>query len=494
MEHANHSTRWRGTRRRARRTWETARFPKTGGHDGACPASALLVLLALLLGVANARAAETGAFWVWNRDAPLTAAEAAALRAGGVSRLYWHVGELVARPGGALAWRSRLAPPPAPPGLEIIPTVRLATELRSPELFTADALADALAGAAVHGRVQADYDCPDRLVPAYAGRLRAARATGNVPWLSVTALTGWVDKPGFAGLKAAADELCPMFYDLDPDPFAPLLDPGDTARRLAAWGRGCAGKPWLAGLPAFARVTFVGAGGAGRGHLRAWRWEELFLQPGLRPEPGDARAGSRLMVADRPVRLGGRSIPAGQRLVVRSPDPAALRGAVAAARAAGAVAVAFFRLPEPGGEAAPDGPSLGATLSALAPEKPPAPAQPRLRREENGALALANLSPDADLPPQPGGWALEVECGEGARGAWREALAGDFWRAEPAGAPGGPIGLATRVTFWFARLPAGGTLRTGLVQLAPGASPAALRWRVPQLGDSWQPVEPSSSP
>lgn len=119
---------------------------------------------------AGERETETRAFWVWNRDTPLTRTEADRLRAGGVTRLYWHVGELVARPGGALAWLSRHPAPtissPALDGLELISTVRLATELRSPELFTADALAEKLAevAAVAHGHVQVDYDCPDRLI------------------------------------------------------------------------------------------------------------------------------------------------------------------------------------------------------------------------------------------------------------------------------------------------------------------------------------------
>lgn len=52
------------------------------------------------------------------------------------------------------------------------------------------------------------------------------------------------------------------------------------------------------------------------------------------------------------------------------------------------------------------------------------------------------------------------------------------------------IPLARRLTFWFAGLPAHATLTTGLIQLAPGIDPAAVRFRVPvpDLPDSstWQ--------
>lgn len=462
-------------------------------------------LLALLLFWPGAlRATETRAFWVWNRGAPLTVTEIAALRVGGVSRLYWHVGELVARPGGALAWKHRVPLPPAPEGLEIIPTVRLATELRSPELFTAGALAEKLAGAAVNGRVQVDYDCPDRLVPVYAERLRAVRATGGaVSWLSVTALAGWVNGPGFADLRAAADELCPMFYDLDPDPLTALLDRSETARRLADWRREAGDRRWLAGLPAFARVTFLGPARENQGHLRAWRWDDLF-QPGLRAPNLTDPLGRTRFRADRPVRLGDREVPAGQWFVVRYPPESVVRSAIHAARLARASGVCFFRLPDPAGDVAADGPSLRATLGTLeSPAHWPPMPRLRLRRETGGGtLVLENLGPDVDLPPRHEAYGLEVECGEAGQPVWREALPGDFFGVgvEPSGA-GAAVGLARRVLFRFARLPAGGSLRTGLVQLAPGADPGLLRWRVRQIDPAnpaslWQPVEAafSSSP
>lgn len=446
------------------------------------------VLLALLvLWPLAGRAAETRAFWVWNRDAPLTAPEITALRAGGVTRLYWHVGELVARPGGALAWRSRIAPPPAPADLTIIPTVRLATELRSPELFTAAALAEKLAGAAIGGRVQVDYDCPDRLVPVYAERLRSVRAAGNVPWLSVTALAGWVDKPGFADLRAAADELCPMFYDLDPDPLKPLLDE-TVDQRLTNWGRACGtGTPWLAGLPAFARVTLRDREGHARGHLRTWAWEDIFFHPALEAAP--AVGQFRLFRVARETTVAGQPVAAGETLVARWPDPTRAWGTVGKALTAGARGVVFYRLPRPGAEpAAEDGPSLGETLGAVAQGQPPATPTPALRlRWEEGVLGLENLRPDRDLPPVAGGYALEVEAAGPA--AWREALPGEFWRVET-GHGGETNGLAARRTFRFIRLPAGGMLRGGLVQFAPGTDLTSLRWRVgnPLNPGAWQPV------
>ena len=103
---------------------------------------------------------------------------------------------------------------------------------------------------------------------------------------------------------------------------------------------------------------------------------------------------------------------------------------------------------------------------------------------------LENLCLDADMAPWNRAYTLEVECGEG-QPVWREALPGEFGDVEPRRS----VGLARRITFRFARLPAGGSLRTGLVQLAPRTDPNRLRWRLPQLyaTDSWQPVAVSSA-
>ena len=111
---------------------------------------------------------------------------------------------------------------------------------------------------------------------------------------------------------------------------------------------------------------------------------------------------------------------------------------------------------------------------------------------------------DRDLPARfapPGrGYGLELELATGAAG-WREALPGDFHHVAGhlfAPSEGGSLArdrpvpvaipLARRLTFWFAQLPAHGTLTTGLVQLAPGVDPSAVRFRLPA------PEAPESTP
>ena len=108
-----------------------------------------------------------------------------------------------------------------------------------------------------------------------------------------------------------------------------------------------------------------------------------------------------------------------------------------------------------------------------------------------------------DLPPRMVGdgpqdrvYALEVDA-PGV--AFREALPGAFWRvaghADPDAAKplAVPIVAATRLTFWFSSLPAGRELRSGLLQLVPGAAWSALRYRILNIepAPAWKSLEPS---
>lgn len=195
--------------------------------------------LALTLGWTAAHGAER-ACWVWNRAAPLTPAERIALRAAGVGRLYWQVGELELR-GGELALRRTAAAWEAGDGPEIIPAVRVSTSIRSPEQFTGEALGRALQP--LGPEVQLDFDCPDRLLPVYAARLRAARAVAGLRRLTITALAGWADAPGRDALWSAVDAVFPMLYDTTADPasapVAPrsLLDALTLGAHLRSWSR-----------------------------------------------------------------------------------------------------------------------------------------------------------------------------------------------------------------------------------------------------------------
>ena len=450
-------------------------------------------------------------FWVWNRSEPLTVPEADALRHGGVHSLYWQAGELTTTPDGGLTL-NRTAPPAAllapPEGPGIVPTVRVATAVRSPEAFTGAALGRALrpvVDASPDRTVQLDFDCPDRLLPVYAERLRTARQTAGIRHLTITALASWCDAPGRQALWSAVDEVFPMLYDTEPDA-APTVSgecrpvpPLDLARLrawLAGWRRCPA--PWHVGLPAFARVTLYDAEARPLGHLRAWEWDDVVYHPLLAGLDRFSSPGTNVFQTRRATRLADSRVEAGGFVAVRQPTEGDLSSAIHAAEAAGAQGVAFFRLPDIGSAT---GPSL-AQILALAAGQTPVP-QPTLRweaRTGSGRLVLINDS-DADLPPRldgldaaARGYRLEVR----APGAfvWREALAGDFHSLAATTAEGDArvaIPLATRLTFYFHGLPAHTSLATGLVQLAPDADPAALCYRLPGLNpsvdtSSWQPL------
>ena len=115
-------------------------------------------------------------------------------------------------------------------------------------------------------------------------------------------------------------------------------------------------------------------------------------------------------------------------------------------------------------------------------------------------LELVNES-DADLEPRLSdldgkgeldrGYALEVDA---SAAVFRDAPEGDFWRvlgqAENA-QRSVAVPLATRLTFWFSHLRARQSLRTGLIQLAPGENFDQIRYRVRNAsGDSvWKKID-----
>lgn len=380
-------------------------------------------------------------FWVWNRSEPLTGPETDALRRGGVRCLYWQAGELVAAPGGDLTL-NRVSPPATllalPEGLRIVPTIRVATGVRSPEAFTGEALGRALrpvVDASPDRAVQLDFDCPDRLLPIYAARLREARQTAGIRHLTITALASWCDAPGRQALWSAVDEVFPMLYDTEPDaaPAVPgecrPIPPLDLARLrtwLAGWRR-CP-VPWHAGLPTFARVTLYDAAARPLGHLRTWEWDDVVYHPLLAGLDRFSTPGTNVLQARRATRLADSRVEAGGFVAVRRPTEGDLSSAIRAADAAGAQGVAFFRLPDQGSA---DGPSL-AQILALAVGQAPVP-RLTLRWDAatgSGRLVLVNDS-DADLPPRldgpdaaARGYRLEVRA-PGAF-AWREALPGEF--------------------------------------------------------------------
>jgi hypothetical protein len=91
------------------------------------------------------------------------------------------------------------------------------------------------------------------------------------------------------------------------------------------------------------------------------------------------------------------------------------------------------------------------------------------------------------------GYALELDA---PAAVFRDAQEGDFWRVLGHVDPDGvrravAVPLATRLTFWFSHLRARQWLRTGLIQLAPGANLGQIRYRIRNApGDSvWKNID-----
>jgi hypothetical protein len=129
-----------------------------------------------------------------------------------------------------------------------------------------------------------------------------------------------------------------------------------------------------------------------------------------------------------------------------------------------------------------------------------------LRAAADDRLELVNDS-EHDLPARLAGpkgdldrgYALEIDA---PAAMFRDALAGDFWRVASHVNPDGEkptpvaVSLATRLTFWFSHLPARARLRTGLLQLAPGATLDQIRYRILNCegANAWNPILPPESP
>ena len=141
---------------------------------------ALLLLLALPV-----PASAGAAFWVWHRADRLKDAEIAELQRQEVQNVYWNVGEMELREG-VWGWNARVLDAAALGGpLRVVPVVRLSAETRTPfePAAWAKLAARLRAVATKDGELQLDFDCPDRLLAAYAGALAELRRT--IPRLSV---------------------------------------------------------------------------------------------------------------------------------------------------------------------------------------------------------------------------------------------------------------------------------------------------------------------
>lgn len=449
-----------------------------------CRYPATIVAAAMLLGLpVRARAFETS-FWAWQRSEPLSEKERAELSALRVRTIYWQAGELE-NSGETWRWKARFPRPQSGPGeLRFVPVVRLESRERSPfSPASLEALLSALSTATKNAdELQLDYDAPDRLLADYAAALKKIRALA--PRLSITALPGWSRGSAWRIFEGSVDELFPMLYDFEPDPVIegtaplPLVDPEKLERALAQWDE-CR-IPWRAGLPAFARVTLFDASGTSRGHIRDWSWDALCFNKALLTLR-QVGLGVTLLKSRAPTRITNTPIKADQLLAVRWPDRAGLGRVIDRAKKTSARGMVFFRLPD---STAPSGWSLR-QLGHLE-------ATPRLLvRKIKGSqeLELVNES-DADLEPRLSsgraesqldrGYALELDA---PAAIFRDAQEGDFWRVAGHAETGEvrrPVALplATQLIFPFSHLRARQSLRTGMIQLAPGESFDQLRYRI----------------
>ena len=442
------------------------------------------------------------AYWVWHRAQPLTVEETAELSRQQVHTLFWNIGELENR-GGIWNWKKApLALDPLAPEFHVVPVVRLTIGDDNPLAPASIAgLVEKLRIVTHRGEVQLDFDCPDRLLGDYATALAVIRRT--FPHLSITALTHWTGLREFPALARNLEEIAPMFYDLQADPTGisadapppPLLDPESIGRALRRWSR-CP-IPWRAGLPSFARLTVFDPTGLSRGQIPNWSWDDFCFHKNLH-SLGPTRLGVTLLRADSDIRVAHTAVVKGEIVASRTVDRAALSKALEQAREAGAAGAIFFRLAD---DTDPSGWSL-ANLGDLGSASTP---QLILRPTTDERLELVNdsaidLSPrlSGEKDDRDRGYALEIDA---PAPLFREALGGDFWRVASHANPDSPkpvpseIPLATRLTYWFSHLPARSRLQTGLLQFAPGANLASLRYRILNCegATAWKPLVPAET-
>ena len=421
----------------------------------------LLLILACLLGAS--RAEDRGpapsppiphAFWIWNHQGQLSGDLVLELRRHRIDRIYHHLHEL--EPGGT--WKPlrstlpagheipgrvtvvRLPPDPAwlthPNGLPAIPQRRKGDD---------------------PAEVQIDFDCPASRLADYAAAITRLRAGGGIRSVSVTALASWIDAPDFGKLAAAADEIVPMFYDLETDDpaavragrFEPLIG-AETLDWIAKWRR-CP-RPWRAGLPNFQRLSIFGPDGKLAGHHPRFDPGMLLASTHLSIDL-PAAAGCATFTVDSAGPLAGVELSPGQRIVWRFPDDRLLRQAVETSMRAGAGGIVWFAHPVSAPTAWHSVPHL------LRIDSPPAEPVLEVSIADDGGIVLANTG-DTDLTPRPDGqpWQLVLED---KPGAFRRSHPGTFHALESAGTATHRLDLASSIRLSFHQLHAGTSLRSG---------------------------------
>lgn len=429
-------------------------------------------------------------YWVWQRDDPLDDQELTELAAQKIDTIYWQVGELE-NIGATWRWKARFNfPSPNAAHIRFVPVVRLVSREHQPfsDASITALLASLSAVTAKHDELQLDYDAPDRLLGDYARTLN--RIHGVVPRLTIAALPHWSRAGYLKLLEPNVDELLPMLYDFEPEPILkdqsplPLISPEKISRLIESW-RACR-KPWRAGLPVFARLSVYDANQKLRGQIRNWNWDELGFNRSFQMA-NRAQFGASILRATTSTSIANTPIHPGDQVIVREVDRGALRDAINAALRAGAQSIVFFRLPDSTA-------SSGWSLHQLGHLE----AGPRLilrKPADSERLELSNEG-DGDLEPHfasnvanAGGYAVELEA---ATPIFREAQRGDFASVDAfAGEKPAQVPFATQLRFKFSQLRAKENVRTGLIQLAPGADFRQTRYRVLNVegGSSWKSLE-----
>jgi hypothetical protein len=429
-------------------------------------------------------------YWVWQRDDPLDEQELRELAAQNVNTIYWQVGELE-NIGETWRWKVRFNLPSSNAAhIRFVPVVRLVSREHQPfsDASVAALLASLSAVGAKHDELQLDYDAPDRLLADYARTLK--RIHGLVPRLTIAALPHWSRADYLKLLEPNVDELLPMLYDFEAEPILkdqsplPLISPEKISKLIENW-RACR-KPWRAGLPVFARLSVYDENQKLRGQIRNWNWDELCFNRNFQMANG-GRFGVSVLRATRWTSIANTPIHPGDEVIVREVDRGALRDAISASLRAGAQGIVFFRLPDSTA-------SSGWSLHQLGHLE----TGPRLvlrKTADSETLELTNVG-DGDLGPRfardetdSGGYALEIEA---PTPIFREAQRGDFafMNAFAAGKRA-TVPFATQLRFEFAQLRTKENLRTGLIQLAPGADFRQTRYRIlnTEGAPSWRSLE-----
>jgi len=437
----------------------------------------ILAIATICSAIPMASSAHDVRYWVWQREDPLSEQELTELASQKVNTIYWQIGELE-NIGETWRWKARFSFPSSDAArIHFVPVVRLVSREHQPfsDASVAALLSSLSSVSDKHDELQLDYDAPDRLLPDYAAALKRIRTL--VPRLTIAALPHWSRVDYLKVMEPNVDELLPMLYDFEAEPILkdqsplPLISPDKISRLIENW-RFCR-KPWRVGLPVFARLSLYDVNQKLRGQIRNWSWDELCFNRSFQMSNA-GKFGASILRATRATSIANTPIHPGEEVIVREVDRGALRDAISAALRAGAQGIVFFRLPDSSA-------SSGWSLRQLGHLE----AGPHLilrKSNDSETLELSNVG-DGDLEPHfardeqdAGGYALEIDA---AMPIFREVQPGDFASVTTfAGEKPAKIPFATRLRLQFSELRAKENLRTGLIQLAPGADFQQTQYRI----------------